>query len=134
MIGRLGVSSLVPRGLVVEMVERAGEAIVVTARGVGRVARCPACLVHSRRVHSRYVRQTADLPSCGCRVRLRLIARRFRCETAGCRHRIFAERFSPEIVAPHGRRTSRLEVIVHHLGLALGGRPAESFARRLMCR
>lgn len=30
------------------------------------------------------------------------------------------------------RRTARLESIVHHLGLALGGRPAASFARRLM--
>ena len=132
MVGRLGVSSLVPRGLVVEMVERAGEAIIVTARAGGRVAQCPACSANARRVHSRYVRHTADLPTAGCRVRLRLIARRFRCETAGCRRRIFAERFGPEIVAARGRRTSRLEMIVHHLGLALGGRPAESFARRLM--
>ena len=30
------------------------------------------------------------------------------------------------------RRTARLECIVHHLGLALGGRPAASFAKRLM--
>lgn len=30
------------------------------------------------------------------------------------------------------RRTVRLECIVHHLGLALGGRPAASFAKRLM--
>ena len=31
-----------------------------------------------------------------------------------------------------GRRTTRLDDLVHHLGLALGGRPAASFARRLM--
>jgi transposase len=30
------------------------------------------------------------------------------------------------------RRTSRLEAIVHHLGIALGGRPAAALARRLM--
>jgi hypothetical protein len=30
-----------------------------------------------------------------------------------------------------GPRTSRLEHIIHHLGLALGGRPAASFAERL---
>lgn len=35
-------------------------------------------------------------------------------------------------MAERSRRTSRLECIVHHLGLALGGRPAASFARRLM--
>src|SRR5690606_35838059 len=30
------------------------------------------------------------------------------------------------------RRTARLDCIVHHLGLALGGRPAATFAKRLM--
>src|SRR5690606_11566549 len=30
------------------------------------------------------------------------------------------------------RRTDRLDLIVHHLGLALGGRPGASFASRLM--
>jgi transposase len=36
------------------------------------------------------------------------------------------------VLAPWARRTARLDHIVHHLGLALGGRPAASFARRLM--
>jgi hypothetical protein len=36
------------------------------------------------------------------------------------------------VLVPRARRTSRLEHIVHHLALALGGRPAASFARRLM--
>ena len=33
---------------------------------------------------------------------------------------------------PFARRTTRLEGIVHHLGLALGGRPGQAFARRLL--
>ena len=37
---------------------------------------------------------------------------------------IFAERFSEDIVTPYARRTARLQTIVHHLGVALGGRPA----------
>src|SRR6266849_1169039 len=41
----------------------------------------------------------------------------------------FAERFDD---APWARRTARLDLVVHHLGLALRGRPAASFARRLM--
>ena len=49
-----------------------------------------------------------------------------------CRRRIFAERFGANVVVPRARRTARLECIVHHLGLALGGRPAASFAQRLM--
>jgi transposase len=46
--------------------------------------------------------------------------------------RIFTERFDDGALAPWARRTARLDLVVHHLGLALGGRPAASFARRLM--
>jgi transposase len=35
-------------------------------------------------------------------------------------------------VTARSRRTTRLDCIVHHLGLALGGRPGASFAKRLM--
>jgi transposase len=49
-----------------------------------------------------------------------------------CRRRIFAERFGDDVLPIRSRRTARLDYIVHHLGLALGGRPAANFARRLM--
>jgi hypothetical protein len=49
-----------------------------------------------------------------------------------CWRRIFTERFSDGVLAPWARRTGRLDYVVHHLGLALGGRPAASFAHRLM--
>ncbi|MCP1876656.1 hypothetical protein J2S83_010128, partial [Bradyrhizobium japonicum] len=62
----------------------------------------------------------------------RVITRRFVCEVPQCRRRIFAERFGDDILPTRSRRTARLECIVHHLGLALGGRPAASFAKRLM--
>jgi transposase len=45
---------------------------------------------------------------------------------------IFAQRFGEDIVAPYARRTARLQTIVHHLGLALGGRPGQGLARRLL--
>jgi hypothetical protein len=45
---------------------------------------------------------------------------------------VFAERFGLAALAERARRTGRLEGIVHHLGLALGGRPGAGFARRLM--
>ena len=63
---------------------------------------------------------------------VRLIVRRFRCAAGACRMRIFAERLHLEVANVYARRTARLDCIVHHLGLALGGRPAASFARRLM--
>jgi hypothetical protein len=49
-----------------------------------------------------------------------------------CRRRIFVERFGELVVPERSRRTARLDTVVHHLGLALGGRPAAAFANRLM--
>jgi hypothetical protein len=59
-----------------------------------------------------------------------VVARRFRCDIL-CGRRIFTERFVTALWR-RGRRTARLDLVVYHLGLALGGRPAASFARRLM--
>ncbi len=48
-----------------------------------------------------------------------------------CPTGVFAERFPPAVTRPHARRTSRLQGLVRHLGLALGGRPAQALAGRL---
>ena len=45
---------------------------------------------------------------------------------------MFAERFDAIVVAERARRTGRLENIVHHLDLPMGGRPGAGFAQRLM--
>jgi transposase len=71
------------------------------------------------------------LPIAGRRAVLMLQARRFRCDAALCERRVFTERFDDNILKPWARRTARLEQIVHCLAVALGGRPAASFARRL---
>lgn len=126
------ISSFVPSGLALESVSDSSDSIILIVRSQAVMARCPLCGVGSRRIHSRYARQVADLPSVGRQVYLRLIARRFVCEAPHCRRRIFAERFGDGVVPVRSRRTARLECIVHHLGLALGGRPAASFAKRLM--
>jgi len=123
---------LVPDGLVAESVSSAGETVIVIARAEVGEASCPLCGDMSRRVHSRYVRHVQDLPFSGQGVRLCLATRRFSCERRDCPRRIFAERFEESVLPVRARRTSRLEHIVHHLGLALGGRPAASFAKRLM--
>ena len=73
-----------------------------------------------------------DLPLSGRIVQLLVIARRFRCDAVLCGRQIFTERFAEGVLAPSARRTARLDSIVHHLGLALGGRPAAGFAKRLM--
>lgn len=61
-----------------------------------------------------------------------LRTRRFRCNIASCKRRIFTERFGDSAITPWARRTGRLDLLVFHLGLALGGRPAARLSRRLM--
>src|SRR3981189_1319335 len=125
-------SSLVPRGFVVESAYFEGNKAVIAVRASGSVGLCPSCGTVSRRVHSRYRRRVTDLPLSGRIVQLLVIARRFRCDAVLCGRQIFTERFAEGVLGPSARRTARLDSIVHHLGLALGGRPAAGFAKRLM--
>jgi transposase len=125
-------STLVPRGFVVDGASSDDAGLVITVRSESRASNCPGCGTNSERIHSRHRRCLADLPVAGRPVRLVVVARRFHCDAVLCGRRIFAERFDQEVLAPRARRTARLDHIVHHLGLALGGRPAASFARRLM--
>ena len=123
---------LVPAGLVLKRVEPVPGEVAVIARSPSRTSNCPSCGTASRAAHSRYQQAPSDLPSHGHAVRIRLQVRRFRCGRHGCRQRIFAERLDDSIARPFARRTTRLERIVHHVGLALGGRPGQSLARRLL--
>ena len=123
---------LAPTGFVVEHAEIGTDCVFLDVRATAVSATCPCCGTSSRRVQSRYLRQAADLPIAGRHVVLRVTVRRFWCDAVLCRRRIFAERFGADVLAPLSRRTGRLETIVHHLGLALGGRPAAAFADRLM--
>lgn len=125
-------SSLIPAGLIVESTAEDEDVIVISARAGVKERVYPLCGKASSRVHSQYVRGVSDLPCAGKKIELRLVARRFVCSAPLCRRRIFAERFDDWVVAERSRRTSRLEHVVHHLGLALGGRPAASIAKRLM--
>ena len=125
-------SALVPHGFEVASAVRDGATTIITVRHTSKASPCPGCGASSERVHSRYLRRLSDLPLGGRPVRLVVNARRFRCSAVLCGRRIFTERFDDGVLAPWSRRTARLDYVVHHLGLALGGRPAASFARRLM--
>ena len=132
MAARFGFASMIPPGLAVNSVNGGEDTLTVTARSNAVTACCPLCGVASRRVQSHYVRQPSDLPCAGRRVRLRLLVRRFRCGVPSCLREVFAERFDTKVLAERARRTGRLDEIVHHLGLAMGGRPGAGFAQRLM--
>ena len=132
MVGSRSSAALLPAGLIIETVriDEGGVAAAARSRDIGSA--CTGCGKVSRRVHSRYVRSLSDLPAHGRRVRIALTVRRFRCGNDICPREIFAERFGEDIVAPYARRMARLQTIVHHLGLALGGRPGQGLARRLL--
>ena len=128
----LSPTALVPPGLIVERVHVDADRVVLAARTAATFARCPSCDRPSTDRHSSYQRTLSNLPACGRQVVIQAVVRRFRCADTSCRTRIFAERLGDALAARRARRTSRLEGIVRHLGLALGGRPAAGVARRLM--
>src|SRR5665811_2076714 len=57
------ISSLAPSGLAVESVSDSPDSIILTVRSEAGTTKCPLCGTASRRIHSRYARQVADLPS-----------------------------------------------------------------------
>ena len=126
------VADLVPAGFNVDRTAAEADRVVIWVRAKAHDCACPDCGERSRRVRSRYWRRPTGLPLGGRRVELRVMVRRFQCDAVLCPRRIFAERFADGALAPLARRTERLDHIVHHLGLALGGRPAAAFAARLM--
>lgn len=121
-----------PAGLKADQVELDGNRIRVHARSLNASAACPRCGTVSRHVHSKYWRRPADLPAHGREVELVLLVRRFRCRAVSCPTKIFSKRFPPDVTRPHARRTSRLQELVRHIGIALGGRPAQALAGRLL--
>lgn len=107
-----------------------GDVATLTLRAVAPTAPCPLCGQPSRRVHSRYTRTLTDLPAQGLAARLRLQARRFFCDTAGCPRKVFAERL-PGVAAAWARTTARLQDAHRLIGLALGGEAGSRLAGRL---
>jgi hypothetical protein len=76
------------------------------------------------------VRAVADVHWHGVPFRLRLHVCRFFCDEQTCPRAIFTERL-PGLVAPHARRTDRLEVWLRAVGFALGGEAGTRLLRVL---
>ncbi|MGE5334730.1 MAG: ISL3 family transposase [Nitrososphaerota archaeon] len=91
---------------------------------------CPVCGTRSERMHSRYVRQVADLPWLEIAVCLQLQVRRFFCDQPECPRTIFTERL-PGVVAPYARRTVRLARLIELVGFLLGGNAGSRLLRHL---
>jgi transposase len=131
-VRRMSFLTATPMGLVVDAVSLEVDGVFIAAHPQAAGATCPDCGRLSTRIHSRYERRLLDLPSQGRPVQLRVQVRRFRCSGPQCPRQIFGEPLAASIAPRAARRTARLEGIVHHLGIALGVRPAASLAKRLM--
>jgi transposase len=121
-----------PVGLMVDAVSVEGDRVLVSAHPSAVDAACTGCGHRSGRIHSHYIRKLQDLPAHGRCVRFQVQVRRFRCANAACKRQIFGELLGPGVAQKAARRTARLDGIVHHLGVALGGRRAARLAREVM--
>src|SRR5262245_33517442 len=104
--------------------------ITLIVKTKSKQALCPWCHSPSAHLHSRYVRQLADLPWLGVAVRLEVHTRRLYCRHSECPQRIFCERI-PAFVAPYARRTLRLHEALRLIGLAAGGEGGARLATAL---
>lgn len=116
-----------------EWLERQTEHLVILLRPTTVSADCPLCEQSSQRVHSGYQRSLQDLPCCGQVLRLRVAVRRFFCDNAACRRKVFAEQL-PELMLPYARRTVRHNAALTTLGLAHGGEAGQRTAQQLGLR
>jgi transposase len=107
-----------------------GDLVTVHASTHEPAAECPLCGRPSRRIHSHYARDLADLPWCGVPVRLRVRVRKFFCDGPSCERRIFAERLD-EVAQPFARGTDRRREALEWIAFALGGEAGARLAREL---
>lgn len=119
-----------PDGLVVDEVRVLYDCVTICVRSTAPSATCPLCSQPATRIHSRYLRMVADLPSGGRQVALSLVVRKFFCRTNACPRRIFAERF-PNMVRPWARATLGLCAALEEIGFATSGEAGVRLATRL---
>jgi transposase len=119
-----------PDGLAVDQVRVLYDCVTIGVRSVAPSAVCPLCSQPTTRIHSRYQRTVADLPSGGRQLVLSLVVRKFFCQTSACPRRIFAERF-PDLVRPWARMTLRFCAALEAIGFATSGEAGARLATLL---
>ena len=107
--------------------------ITVEASSTVRAAPCPVCRCWSNRQHGSYVRHLEERPMLERRVVLAVEMRRFKCPSAACPRRTFAESVG-SLAGRHQRRTRSQARALLALGHALGGEPAARLAGALGLR
>ncbi|MEP3329805.1 transposase family protein, partial [Sedimentitalea sp.] len=116
--------------MTVERVERTTAGSWVVSGSLAQRGICPGCGSRSRRRHGWRRRRLQDFPAHGEVVIVDLRVCRWRCTSRQCRLVTFSDQ-APAVAGPLARRTSRVSLIVQHVGHAAGGRPAERLMHRL---
>lgn len=111
-----------PGNVTVEKVTSDDFGVVIHALSRQTEVKCPCCARPSRQRHSRYVRTIRDVAWGGQPVTIKLLVRKYFCETVGCPKWVFSEQL-PKFAARYGRRTTRLENRIEDFGLSFGGNP-----------
>jgi transposase len=107
--------------VLVERVEREGDAVRVVARSRGEPVPCPSCGTPTGKVHGYYRRHLADSPAGGAPVVLELTLRRLVCTNLDCALQTFHEQV-PGLAERYARRTPPLAGLVATVAVALAGR------------
>jgi len=110
-----------------------GDSITFEASSTVRAAPCPVCRRWSSRRHGSYVRHLEERPMLERRVVLAVEMHRFKCPSAACPRRTFAESIG-SLAGRHQRRTRSQARALLALGHALGGEPAARLASALGLR
>jgi transposase len=119
-----------PSGLEVADISASDKLLTVRLKACAPNGICPLCAHAATLVRSYYTRFVADVPCAGRHVQLILRVRKFRCDTAECPRKIFAERLGPFIEA-WARKTTRLREEIEAIGLSTCGEVGARLAGRL---
>jgi len=119
-----------PDGLEVAGISASGKLLTVRLISSAASSICPLCAHAATHVRSYYTRLVADVSCAGRQVQLILRVRKFRCDTAECPRKIFAERLGPFLEA-WARKTTRLRQAIEAIGLSTCGEVGARLASRL---
>jgi transposase len=128
----MNLSSLLalPDGLEVVSITTTKKLLTIHIASCAASSICPLCARAATHVRSYYTRLVADVPCAGRQVQLVLRVRKFRCDTASCPRKVFAERLGPFIEA-RARKTTRLRESIEAIGLSTCGEVGARLAKRL---
>ncbi len=110
-----------PESVEIEKFVSESDLISIVVRSILPTASCPNCHQSSSSLKTRYLRQAADLPWHGVRIKLLLKVRKFRCRNDLCVKKVFCERL-PKVVAKYARRSARLDEVIALLAFVFGAK------------